>query len=160
MQTFAYSLAQEPPTTFLQSEGKVWLARLFGLTCGFCERDEGPTQARGLALVDTNLGRCEADDLTLAQSKLGDEEVYLVWEAFGGAMRIESHWSFCRQTGIWSRKDRLTNTGAHPLSLFRYLARFAFSPGRYQVYSQGSHWSAENQGRWQDWPHGSLILGC
>jgi len=160
MQAFAYSLAQEPPTTFLQSEGKVWLARLFGLTCGFCERDEGPAQARGLALVDTNLGRCEADDLALVQSRLGDEEVELTWKAFGGALHIESHWSFCRRTGIWSRKDRLTNTGTSTLILYRYLARFVFSPGRYQVYSQASHWSAENQGRWQDWPHGSLILGC
>ena len=160
MQAFNYDVGQGPPSTFRQDDSKVWLARLFGLSCGFCGRDEGPAQARGLALVDTNLGHCEADDLTLVQSAFNDETMDLIWQAFGGALRIESHWTFCLQTGVWSRKDSLTNTGAQPLTLFRYLARFVFSPERYQVYSQGSHWSAENQGRWQDWPHGSLVLGC
>jgi len=160
MQTFTYHLGQEPPTVFLRSEGRVWLGRLFGLACGLCGRDEGPAQARGLALVDTNLGRCEADGLALMDSALNDEEVRLVWQALDGALRLESHWAFSRQSGLWSRRDRLTNCGPRPLTLHRYLARFVFSPGRYQVYSQGSRWSAENQGRWQDLPHGSLVLGC
>lgn len=77
-----------------------------------------------------------------------------------GAHQLESCWTLCRDTGVWSRKDRFINQSDKPITLFRCLARYAFAPGRYEAYYQESRWSFENQGFWEPLRAGTRVLGC
>jgi len=143
---------------FVWQDEKVRLCELGGLTCGECGEDNGPAAARGLFLLETNLGRFEADDLKLIENRLTEKQVDLTWQTIDGTIRIDSQWIFESQTGIWSRQERITNISNEPVTIFKSLSRFVFSPGRYEIYSQGSRWCTEHQGRWQPPDHGTITL--
>ncbi|NLG49205.1 MAG: hypothetical protein GX552_03720 [Chloroflexi bacterium] len=151
----AYPYDQQGPTVFCQQEGQVALTRLFGLACGLCEDGTG-----GLALLETMDGRYEAEQLLVTEATFAEHQVTLHWQVKDTPLRIVSRWEFSPDTGVWSRRDTLENQGDQPVILLRYLARFVFSPALYELYSQGSHWSGENQGNWQPLTHGSLVLRC
>lgn len=157
---YRFGIPDEPDTVFLEISGRIVLKALFGMACGVCGNDDGHMFSRGLALIRTSIGRFEADSLKLARCAFGPGNVKLDFEAASGRLKLSSRWSFCTETGMWSRKDSLTNTGSDDVTLYGCLARFSFSPGRYSVYSQGSHWCNENQGSWQVLDHGSVVLGC
>ena len=156
---FRYRFSKEGVTTFSRLDNNVWLKRLFGLDCGFQGQDTGPFHSRGLVLLDTSAGRFESEHLNLKKSLFTKNRVCLVWEIDKG-IKVESQWEFSPKTGIWNRKDRIQNTGPENITLFRYLSRFVFSPGRYETYSQSSRWCGENQGNWQPLHQGSIRLGC
>jgi alpha-galactosidase len=147
-------------TRFVKDVEHVWLARLCGSTCGNYGEDTGPVATQGLALLVTSLGRFEGDDLQLVESAFDAQAARIVWSAGGGTLRLESQWSFCPKTGVVSRKDRLLNAGSEPVTVFRVQSRFAFPPGRYEVYAQESRWCNENQGTWIALHTGSLRFGC
>ena len=147
-------------TRFVKDAEHVWLARLCGSTCGNYGEDTGPVATQGLALLVTSLGRFEGDDLQLVESAFDAQAARIVWSAGGGTLRLKSQWSFCPKTGVVSRKDRLLNAGSEPVTVFRVQSRFAFPPGRYEVYVQESRWCNENQGAWIALHTGSLRFGC
>lgn len=152
--------AQQSTTSFVLEEQRgVWLDRLWGLTCAYDGDDAGPARARGLGVLVCSVGHFEADRLPLAQAEFGEDSVSMVW-AISGKLEWESRWVLSRSTGIWSRKDAIQNVGKEPVVINRCLARFPFSPARYEVYSQRSSWCNENQGIWQDLDHGSVRLYC
>ncbi|MFH1006185.1 MAG: glycoside hydrolase family 36 protein [Candidatus Latescibacterota bacterium] len=147
-------------TTFAaDGDGGVWLRLLCGFSCGLGGQDQGPPRARGLAVLDTSIGRFEADGLTWTQCESDETSVSLSWSDKDERIALSSRWTFFAQTGIWSRRDILRNTGRDDVTVFRALARFPFAPGRYEVYSQSSRWCHENQGVWQDLHHGGIVLG-
>ncbi len=113
-----------------------------------------------MVVLDTSIGRFEADGLTLAQSEFDGDSASFVWSAGDDRIRLESTWVFCSQTGLWSRRDSIRNTGREGIAASRCLARFSFSPGRYEIYSQSSRWCNENQGLWQALRHGEFVLRC
>jgi len=154
----AYTYEQQGPTVFCQQDRRVVLSRLFGLACGLCEEDAGPAPAQGLALLETMDGRYESNQLQVTEATFAEQQVTIQWQVRDTPLHIVSRWVFSPDTGIWSRRDTLENRGDQPVTLLRYLARFVFAPARYEVYSQGSHWSGENQGNWQPLSHGSLVL--
>ena len=152
--------AQQASTTFCVGDGALWLGRLCGLTCGHGGEDRGPARARGLAVLRTTTARFEAEDLQLIEHSFGADSAHLVCSVPDGSIRWESQWTLDGETGVWSRKDSMRNLGQEPVTLTRCLARFPFTPGHYEVYSQRSSWCDENQGSWQALDHGTLVLGC
>lgn len=160
MATYTYGVRDQGRTVFQTAPGRVWLSRLCGVPCGYDNADGGPLRAQGLAILATNWGRFEADQLSLVVGDFTDGEVLLKWQAAEGAIEYESRWSFCAEAGVWSRKDRLFNRGATPLTTYRCQARFVFPPTRYELYVQDSRWCNENQGQWLALPTGELKLGC
>lgn len=50
--------------------------------------------------------------------------------------------------GRFKPKDRLSNTGQAPVTIYRCHSRWTLAPGHYEVYAQNSRWSNENQGAW------------
>jgi len=82
----------------------------------------------------------------------------IVWTAAQGRLHVESVWSFDEPTGIWSRRDRLTNNSDQPIIVHKWLARFTFTPNHYELYSQDSRWCAENQGSWRKLDHSKITL--
>lgn len=55
-------------------------------------------------------------------------------------------------SGVWSRKDYITNMKEESIFLNKYKSRFvlADSDQNFEVYTQNSGWCSENQGSWQD----------
>ncbi len=160
MQQIPYAGPSNDATIFADAGDRVCLRRLCGATCGNDGEDTGPAMTQGPAILATNLGRFEGGDFKLVDRRFDAETARLVWSAAGGALRLESAWAFCPQTGVVSRKDRLLNSGSDPATVFRLQSRFAFPPGRYEVYAQQSRWCNENQGKWISLHAGSLRFGC
>ena len=167
MNRFPFAAAGQNSTVFEEANGRAWLTRLCGMVC---ERgdERGPTRAQGLAVIATDRGRFEGDGLVLVEAAFDDDSAFLTWQAAEGDvpsretrdLRLASRWSFSRETGIWSRKDELTNKGEAAITVYRCRARFVLSPARYEVYAQDSRWSTENQGAWTTLHTGTLTLGC
>ncbi len=157
---YLYPSPPFPPTArFVQTEDNVWLSRLFGLWCGN-RGEEGPApHAHGLMAVKTNNGRFEAPFPPPASGEFGETECRLSRSEPDG-LRFESRWRFDADAGICSRKDKITNNGRKPVTLFSCLSRFVFTPGRYEIHSQSSRWSRENQGAWRALGHEGLSLTC
>jgi len=67
--------------------------------------------------------------------------------------------SYDTPSGVWSRKDFLTNKKEESIILSKYKSRFALSDSdqNFEVYSQNSGWCSENQGSWQDIGRGIRI---
>lgn len=160
MKESTYPFSDAAPTTFVQTEKKVWLRRLFGLTGGFGGSDDSLAQAQGLALVDCSTGRAEGDALVPETIEFTADAAHFVWRAGQTGLAIDSRWTFCGRTGIWSRQDTLTNRGTEPVTVFKFLARFVFTPGAYELYCQECRWSNENRGGWTTLEHGTLELAC
>jgi alpha-galactosidase len=180
MKEMNYGFGNQWPTVFVQTEDRVELGRLFGLVCGLAGKDGGPAAGRGLVLADTSLGRYEGDDWKLMEGDFRAEDgpaggndplpdgrgslregtVRLSWRTSDDALRIDSRWEYCRATGVWRRRDTLTNASSREVTVFKFLSRFSFTPGPYEFYSQESRWSNENQGEWWSINHGSRILRC
>ncbi|MCX6992441.1 MAG: alpha-galactosidase [Kiritimatiellaeota bacterium] len=143
--------------TFRAEKKSIRLDRLFGMPC---EDNATPVRARGPALIATSLGRHEAGGLKLLEHRIAQDNARLIWQTDQGALRLESNWQFSAATGVLSRKDRLTNTGKLPVTIYRCLPRFTLAPGHYEVYAQQSRWSNESQGAWIPLHTGSLTLSC
>ena len=160
MKKYQYLSPDNSSTCFVKTDDKVRLERLFGLNCGFLGRKEGPARASGMIALSAGLGVVNPDQLKLKETLFGDEQVKFAWRTEDDMLHLQSDWSYSKPAGIWSRMDTLTNSSEREITVFRCLARFPFSPGRYEIYSQSSHWCNENQGRWQTLNHGSLVLSC
>ncbi len=160
MERNSYTGPVDDTTLFDEKDGRVWLRRLCGMTCGNDGEDTGPAMTRGLAIVVTSDGRFEGSDWKVVESGFDSQCARVVWTAADGGLRLESVWSFCASTGVVSRKDRLVNVGDAALTVFRLQARFAFPPARYEVYAQSSQWCNENQGAWLPLHAGGLRFGC
>lgn len=144
---------------FGEADGRVYLKDVYGLTAGYCSRDEGPSAARGLLSVRTDEGVFQGGDLTPVEHRFDEAQARLVWTA-GPSLRIESLWAFDAETGVCHRQDAVVNVGQKPVTIQRCLARFPFTPGRYEVYGQDSRWCNENQGHWRELNHGSVRFWC
>ncbi len=147
-------------TQLTQSPDSLWLSRLFGSSCGHGGRDVGAPRCRGLAVIEADTGRFEADGLKMTGSDFLQDQLRLAWETHDGGLRLESTWDLDTKTGIWSRQDILSNTSSQTRTILGCLARFVLSPGNYELYSQSSRWCQENQGRWQRLDHGTIVLAC
>ena len=73
------------------------------------------------------------------------------------SLRLTTTWQGCPDTGVVSRRDTLSNTGATPVVVNRCLARVTMPQGRYECHTQASRWCHENQGGWQPL-HAGLAL--
>lgn len=145
-------------TSFGHCPENAWLARLTGLTCGSEGRDEGPLRARGMMGLFTDAGLITADMFALAGATFADDAVRLAWHAAQTGLDHVSQWRFSARTGVWVRRDTLTNASAEAMRIFRCMARFTFSPRAYEIYSQSSRWCNENQGQWRPLSHGGISL--
>jgi len=149
---FAYG---DEGTCWAETEGGWSLMRL----CGVTAAGEPQWLAGSFTLtVDGARVGDEAVEGTAAEAHA--DGVALAWRVPSRGLRLESRWTLHAATGVWRRLDRIENTGRSPLTVTRALARFALAPSAYRIYSQGSRWSGENQGAWQDLPHGMLVLEC
>jgi alpha-galactosidase len=139
---------------------KVFLCRLHNLQCGF----EGKTEEiitqdiSGLINLQTDIGSFSTDDLSLKEHHVDTDSASFTYQNADKRLRIQSTWQLCNQTGIWSRKDSLHNDGIKDIYLSRYLGRYVFTPGNYDIFSQGSSWCDENQGIWRPMHHGTVTL--
>lgn len=157
---FLYAKPGEGTTTFVRYKNGLYLERLFGLVCGLYGNNGGPARAQGLLYLSTDTGTYEAGDLITIKSVFGQDTVLMAWETRDGQLEGVSHWRFCQENGIWSRQDQITNKGSKTVTVYSCLARFVFTPGQYDLYSQRSIWCNENQGIWQTLHHGTAELGC
>jgi alpha-galactosidase len=155
---YRYSRRNESLTAFAADEHSAYLTCLFGLEAGAANTG-GSSRIEGLCALYTNLGAVRWNDFKLIESAFHNDGVELAFDVYGGKLRYETSWKRCETTGIWSRKDALTNVAAENLCLFRCLSRFVMAPADFEVYSQDSKRLRENQGRWQKLHHGSLLFG-
>ena len=121
--------------------------------------DTAPLLA-GPAELSTNIGRFEGDAWKATEAASDSNHARIVWQTGGGALKWESTWSVCPDTGVVSRKDVLHNRADTAVTLFRCQARFVFPPAPWEFYAQQSHWCGENQGAWQPLHAGAVRLGC
>ena len=147
--------------TFAIREGRVALENLWALPCHSGASSAGPLGTRGLLECVIDQTRLTTDDMCLVESAFHPHQAVLAWMSSSGPrLRVESVWTLCPNTGVCRRADTIRNLSLQSLVLRRCLARFVFVPGFYEVYSQGSRWSGENQGVWRPMPHGDLSLRC
>lgn len=159
-ENFSYKAAGFGSTMFSKLNNMVFLKSLFGMSCGLAGDNAGTSRVRGLVYLRTDSGIYDSTNLMLIKHTFNKNSISLAWKSMDGHMRLESSWSFCAITGVISRKDRLMNIGSENISVLGYMARFAFSPGSYELYSQRGIWCSENQGIWQNLHHGSMELSC
>src|ERR1035437_6170655 len=127
-------------TQFSRRDGHLWLARLCGVLAGRQGEDTGPARTQGMALIQANGRRYQGGDLALDTFEEQEHTVLCRWRVGNSALRLTTAWRGCPQTGIVSRRDSLTNAGEAPVVVTRCLARVAFPPGRYELYTQASRW--------------------
>jgi alpha-galactosidase len=148
----------EGQETVLSSDGKTaWISRLHGLPCGNPEGKEAESFASGWIALRT----AETESLVLEpfDSEPTHDGFKVLLRSADGAISAVSDWRLNKPTGVWSRRDVLTNTGNRPVVIHRALSRLAFAPAEYRLYSQAGGWCAENRGVWTPITHGTIHLG-
>lgn len=146
-------------TVFSQEESSIRLSRLCGITCADDVSEFVPVFPAP-AEISTSRGQCQGESFCVVESSFANNSARVVWSIAGIDLQLESVWSFCPETGIASRKDKLTNVGNQEVCITRCHQLFTFPPGEWEVYAQRSRWSNENQGRWLPLHAGSLRFGC
>ncbi len=145
-----------------ETPSAISVEQLFGMHChgGGATMGAGPARTRGMILLETVMGRLEADDWRLVRSDLARDGFTLEWEAQSMPISFTSRWACDVATDVWRRTDAILNSGDTPIVITRCLSRFTFSPGLYEVYTQYSSWCRENQGIWRELYPGGLRLTC
>ena len=144
-------------TVFREAGNRAWLSKLCGLTCGKFGEDTDLSDVRGPAILRTGAGR---QQLSATGTSFEQDVARISWQTSDGDLRLDCNWSVHPQTGVVSRRDRLTNKHDRPITLYRCQARLVFPPGQWEVYAQQSQWCNENQGTWLALHTGSLKFGC
>lgn len=127
--------------------------------CGVPAAGEPQWLAGNLSLATAH-GPLNDTGVTEISARVCDSGLTLFWSVPAQGLRVESRWQFHAETGIWRREDFVENVGQHSVTLTRALARFPLAPAPYRLYTQSSRWCYENQGQWNELPHGSLVLTC
>jgi len=139
-------------------EQKIFLGQLCGLYCGLEGSNDIPEAIKDLFNIRTNVNSLSAASFSLTERRIEANSVQLAYIHKNNMIGINSLWEYCKQTGIWSRKDNVRNISSEDMYLIRYLYRYVFTPDDYEIFSQQGAWCNENQGVWQDIHHGSIIL--
>ncbi len=135
-------------TVFQRTAERFRLTRLCGLAVGRNGLDNGPAATRGVALLRLDGRRYEGAQLALEEVQESPLSMVCRWRVGETAVRLTTTWTGDAATGLVSRRDTLTNIGSQPVVVERCLARVAFSPGRYECYTQAADWCRESQGAW------------
>ena len=148
---------KQPALALVGIEGKTaFIERLAGMaTC-----NAAVPKIQGLAIVTTSRGRIEGDGWRVESFAAHKESLRLVLCAQQDALRLESLWEGCPDTGVVSRRDKLVNQGRSAITIFKCQARVAFPPARYEIYAQDSRWCNESQGAWMPLHAGAISLTC
>ncbi|MBN1555243.1 MAG: alpha-galactosidase [Phycisphaerae bacterium] len=144
------------PTRFTHADGKVYLQELAGMPCG--GDDKGMNFGCGFIHLTTNLGQSCWFDFELEDHSITRDRMNVVMRHAPTKLHVESTWTHDAPSGVWSRKDTVRNDSDKPITLFRCLSSLDFPAARYEAYSQSSFWCNENQGKWRELSHGSLVL--
>jgi alpha-galactosidase len=153
-----YRIPQDKATTFNETESMVHLECLFGMSTLLDEDRSISALANTFFSLDTSIGILDSQPPRLKVKNFTASSVYLVWEAFDGRLELTSEWTFCQTTGIWSRKDKIKNTGIDPITIYRCLSRFIFNAHEYELYSQNNMWCLENEGDWEKFTYGERVF--
>lgn len=159
MATHRYEAASDVVTIWHHEGEDAWPSVLLGMAAAPVGPTPLPPQARGPLALRTD-GAAGPAALRLEAASFEPEAVTLTWRAEGQPLVVTSVWTLHADTCIWRRRDTLRNVGGAPVAVSSCLARFAFAPGAYDVYTQGSWWSAENQGFRQPLRHGRVSAQC
>ncbi|NLZ62261.1 MAG: hypothetical protein GX902_00500 [Lentisphaerae bacterium] len=126
--------------------------------CGdYCCRTHLP-ELGGITLAAFGTQRLEGSALRCRQVTASPLELSFQLQDAAGTVAIQSVWKLCPQSGLFSRRDRICNTSSASIVLRRFLARFPFAAGDYEVYAQHSRWGRESQGQWCAFNSGTLKL--
>lgn len=145
---------------FCNSGKNVYIKQLFGLHCGNKDNSEEFKLNQDMFLLDTDKGHFTSENSELFNTAFEKDGINVDWNIPENRTAFISRWSFCEETGIFSRKDIIRNDGINEVIVFRCIARFTFEPGCYEVYSQSSSWCGENRGCWQDLNHDGFKFKC
>lgn len=146
-------------TVFQVDVDCVRLERLCGVRCAGTGEAVLPLLP-AFASIRTNRGECPAEEFRPVESTFEDGAARIVWNLAGGMLRLQSLWSFCRETNVVARRDRITNESGRAIHVSGCRTRFVFPPGAWEVYGQQSRWCNENQGTWLPLHAGSIRFGC
>jgi len=144
-------------TILSREEKQAWISRLHGLPCGSLEGKEAETPGNGWIALRT--ADAESFVLEPVDVESTHEGFRVLLRSLDGKISAASEWRLNKPTGIWNRRDTLTNTGTQPAIIHRALSRFTFSPSDYSLYSQGGGWAHENKGVWTALNHGAFQFG-
>jgi alpha-galactosidase len=136
----------------------IWLAELFGMSCAVSGQNAGPQRGRGLTIVDTDRGTYEGDVFIVTSIRSGRNSLTVNWAVGDSGLVLAGKWDFDPDTSVIKRRDVLTNNGKRKVTIYQCQARFVFTPGIYEVYSQACRWAGENQGSWQTLRHCGINL--
>lgn len=157
MKKHVYQYNSESQTIFsVEPAYALRLHRLFGLPCA-----ESPSPwVSGFFTLDTDKGSLLFERENPCETEFHPDGFSFTCTDSTAGFKVQSVWTFCSDTGIWNRKDSLTNISDADILILRSLARFSLAPGDYEIYSQSSRWCHESQGHWQPLTHGSVLLSC
>ncbi|HZJ57208.1 MAG TPA: alpha-galactosidase [Clostridia bacterium] len=156
---YVFGQGQSSLTVFAEREGTPYLRNLVGMECGNYYRgavDEDLLDE--IFYLNTNRGYFTPRNSNLIRSEFSEDEIFFEWSIPCGNLSLTSTWTFHKASGVWRRQDSLHNAGNEGIYILSSGSRFIFSPGAYELYSQGSRWCGENQGVWQDINHATLVL--
>lgn len=144
-------------TIFEIDEDSIALRWLFGLPMD--ESCKGsPERLCGLMDFDFGPGGCLQSDGKVVDYEYTDEELRLRYHVPKKNVEIVTEWKADGSLGIFSRKDTVTNLGAEPVTVLRFLPKFVFASGEYECFVQNSTWCYENKGGWEKLGRGGVSL--
>ncbi len=144
--------------SFSKDSDQIWLSNLFNMECSNSGTNSLPIAAQGLVLLCSDGKRWEGTLLKCVEEKHTGDSLSISWKTADKRFHIESSWKRDPETGIISRKDKVTNLDNSSHIINRFLARFTYSCGDYEVYCQQGRWGNENQGKWSPLHTGNIVL--
>lgn len=137
-------------------EGRPHITRLAGWTTGGAAAITA--SAAGIATICADGRRWSADDLRVTAIEASAQTITIRYDVGPSGLALETQLVAHEETGVLSRTDTLVNDGREPARVTRALARLPLGRGRYELYTQESRWSHENQGCWRRLETGSISL--
>lgn len=165
---YRFAIQDREQSCFIKTDNSIYLKTLFGIPCDFSKYDSSQRvnqitkKIMGLDIfnIDTTKGHIKENEQICIGEGFTDNGFFMEWNAEKLKLHIKTCWEFCSGTGIFRRIDTIQNIGKEAIVINKCLASYSFPPGLYEIYSQGSSWCRENQGRWQRLYNGIFELKC
>ncbi len=117
-----------------------------------------PAPAAGIATISADGRRWTANDLLVTGLDASAHAITIRCDVGTSGLSLETKLVAHEATGVVDRTDTLVNEGRDAVLVSRALARLPLGRSRYELYTQESRWSHENQGSWSRLSTGSVSL--
>lgn len=157
MKSYSFYDNKHLDTVFNEQNNNIKMMNLFGMKME--TQTELAERITGTFEVFSSLGAVNGRQSAKVTSIDSENFKYEI-KLYNGELTYISEWKYYAEIGVFSRRDKIVNTGDCDVTLFKGVQKYLFIDEDFSCYTQNTRWCYENIGQWCKVNFGGVSLAC